>query len=296
MQVLIPMAGIGSKFLEAGYETNQSALSVFDRHTGKKLPMVVCAVRDLPGVEENGKNLTFIDTAYHKENGVEEKIKRFFPAARFLTLKQGTEGQAATCLLAKTVVKKDEELLIAGSDNGLICNIDSFNNMRYECDSIVFTYRHNESVLKDPDAYGWVKVGEDNCITGVSVKKHLSDNPLNDYAVVSTFWFRRADMFFSAAQEMIDKNDRVNGEFYIDSVIEYLLAKRHKVKSFEINRYISWNTPSDYEEYQLTYDYWKEFLDVISDEEAIHPFAIGISGDSGSGKTTFLKIVENVVG
>ena len=296
MHILIPMAGKGKQFLEAGYRTHHTVLPTYNRHNGRKMPMVVCAAMDLPGIEDYGKNITFLDRDFHRDSGVEETIKRYFPGASFITSDHLTDGQASTCLLAEETIEKSEELLIAGADTGMVYDIDSFRGLCHECDAIVFTYRHNESVKRDPDSYGWMKVDENNNIIDVSVKKRISNTPTEDHAVVSTFWFKKGGDFFKAAKEMIHDNDRVNGEFYVDQAIKYILNMGLRVKVFEIKRYIGWNSPFDYEDYQLSFDYWISFLNRIDNDVHVIPFTIGIAGDSGSGKSTFLPIVKHVTG
>ena len=135
-----------------------------------------------------------------------------------------------------------------------------FDNMTQNCDELVFTYRHNEAVLTNPDAYGWMEVDQANNIIGTSIKKAISDNPMEDHAVVATFWFRTAQLFIDATEKMIAENDRVNNEFYMDEVVKHVLNMGYKAKVFEIDRYIGWGTPRDYEEYQNTYEYWRGFL------------------------------------
>ena len=97
-------------------------------------------------------------------------------------------------------------------------------------------------------------------ITGLSIKKAISENPMNDHAIVATFWFREGNIFVKSAEKMIQENDRVNNEFYVDSVVSHLLELGYTAKVLEIDRYIGWGTPKDYEEYQNTIKYWKEFV------------------------------------
>ena len=189
MNILIPMAGAGSRFTAAGYKESKPAIPTYDRRTGEKLPMVVCATLDLPGVEADGSNVIYVDRDFHKENGTEDKIRQHFPKARFITIDHLTEGQACTCLLAEKYINNGEPLLIAGCDNGMEYSKEKFDDYRKKADVLVFTYRHNESVLSNPNAYGWMIVDNDDNIIDVSIKKAISDNPMNDHAVVATFWF-----------------------------------------------------------------------------------------------------------
>ena len=260
MNIIIPMAGAGQRFADEGYKTHKPAILTTDRRNGKKYPMVVCATRDLPGVAIQGENITYIDRNFHKNDGVEAEILKHYPKSSFITVEQLTEGQACTCLLAKEKINNEEELLIAGCDNGMVMDDDKFYSLKKECDVIVFTYRHNEAVLAKPDAYGWVEVDGNGRITGLSIKKAISATPMEDHAIVATFWFKHGYDFVRAAEKMIAENDRINGEFYVDEVIKHAVEAGLDARVFEIDRYIGWGTPKDYEEYMAALNYWKEFV------------------------------------
>lgn len=260
MNIIIPMAGAGRRFSEAGYREPKPMIPTTDRRTGKKYPMVVCATMDLPGIEKNGGNITYIDRNFPGRDEVEQAIRTVYPAAQFITVEHLTEGQAATCLLAKAQIDHEDELLIAGCDNGMVMDESKFDRMRQEADALVFTYRHNDAVLKNPDAYGWVQVDAEDTITRLSVKKAISATPMEDHAIVATFWFRRGSDFVRAAEKMIRENDRIQGEFYVDEVIKHILSFSLTVKVFEIERYIGWGTPQDYESYEGTLAYWRGFV------------------------------------
>lgn len=260
MNIIIPMAGAGSRFAEAGYTTSKPAIPTTDRRTGRKLPMVVCAVLDLPGVEADGANVTFIDRDFHRKGGVEDAIKEHFPKASFITVDRLTEGQACTCLLDKDRIDNGGELLIAGCDNGMAFDEEKFAVEKEKAACLVFTYRHNEAVLEKPDAYGWMVADDDGNITSTSIKKAISDTPMEDHAVVATFWFRHGHDFVRAAEKMIAEDDRVNGEFYADQVVKHVLDLGLRARVFEIGRYICWGTPKDYEDYEATLRYWAAFV------------------------------------
>lgn len=261
MNVLIPMAGEGSRFADAGYTVSKPAIPTYDKRTGKKLPMVVCATLDLPGVNKDGSNVIYVDRDFHKINGTEAAIKECFPKAKFITVDHLTEGQACTCMLAKDFINGEDELLIAGCDNGMEIDKEKFMQYASEADVLVFTYRHNEAVLANPNAYGWMKVDNNDNIIGTSIKKAISNNPTEDHAVVATFWFRKGSIFVQATQKMIAENDRVNDEFYVDQVVKHVLDMGYKAKVFEIDRYIGWGTPVDFELYQKSFEYWNEFYE-----------------------------------
>lgn len=259
-KVLIPMAGAGKRFTDAGYRVHKPAIMTVDRKSGEEKPMVVCATGDLPDVEESGGNVIYVDRTFHKNDGVEDAIRAYYPDARFITIDHLTQGQACTCMLAREYLKPEEPLLIAGCDNGMDIDEKLYESLKKECDCIVFTYRHNESVLANPNAYGWMITDGQGNITGTSIKKAISDTPMEDPAVVATFWFRQAKIFIEATERMIAQNDRINQEFYVDQTVKHVLELGYSAKIFDIDRYVGWGTPADYEAYQKTYQYFKGFI------------------------------------
>ena len=259
-KVLIPMAGAGQRFAEAGYQVHKPAIMTIDRFDGHQKPMVVCATKDLPGVRKDGNNVIYVDRTFHREDGVEDAIRQYYEKALFITIDHLTQGQACTCMLAENYLNPKEPLLIAGCDNGMDIDVAAFQELTRDCDCIVFTYRHNEAVLSNPNAYGWMITDQEGNITGTSIKKAISDTPMEDPAVVATFWFREAGIFLEATEKMIREDDRIRGEFYVDQTVKHVLDLHYRAKIFDIDRYVGWGTPADYEGYQKTYTYFEDFL------------------------------------
>lgn len=260
MNILIPMAGDGNRFKENGYVTPKPLLPTFDRKTKQELPMVICATKNLPGAEDERNTVIFIDRDFHKKQGVEDEIKKYWKAAKFITLDKLTDGQAATCLMAKDIIDNDDELMIGPCDCGMNVNADEFNELKKTCDCVVFTFTGNDSVTQNPNAYGWMETDEAGNIIKASVKKAISQNPENDPAVTAVFWFKHGKSFVKATEDMIAANDRINNEFYVDEVINFIKKNGLKAKIFKVDKYFCWGTPKDYEDYQNTVKYWESFI------------------------------------
>lgn len=261
MNILIPMAGEGSRFSDSGYKVPKPLIPTYDRKSNKELPMVVCAANNLYGSDNDSNTMIFIDRDFHKSSGVENTIKNHWPNAKFITLDKLTDGQASTCLCAKELINSDEELMIGPCDCGMTIDVNKFEALKKICDCIVFTFTNNDSVCDNPNAYSWMKTDSEGNIILASVKKTISDDPEKDPAVTAVFWFRHGSDFVRAAENMIDDNKRINGEFYVDEVINYALKIGLSAKTFNVDKYFCWGTPKDYENYMGTAKYWKNFLD-----------------------------------
>ncbi len=240
------MAGAGSRFVNEGYTTPKPLLPVMN------LPMVVQASKALPQADKD----IFILRDFHvSEFQIDKSLKQYFSDLHIIELTELTEGQAVTCLKAKELINSDEELIIGASDNGMIYNHETFNAVKQTAEAIVFTFRNNTTVVANPKAYGWVITNNDNVITEAKVKFDMP-NPMQNHAIVGAFWFKKGSDFVAATERMIFENRRINKEFYVDECINDLIKMGKTVKAFEIEYYICWGTPSDYQ----TFNYWEAFF------------------------------------
>ncbi|HYT69634.1 MAG TPA: NTP transferase domain-containing protein [Vicinamibacterales bacterium] len=238
---LIPMAGAGERFAEAAYALPKPLIPVAG------VPMVVRAARALPPADQ----WIFVCRGEHvRDARIDRELRKHFSPATVLTVDQTTEGQASTCLLAAGELRSDDRLTIGACDNGMTYDAARLDDCwRRGADAVIWTFRGDPAVLRDPSMYGWVDVDENGRVRRVSCKVPLSDEPLTDHAVVGAFSFRAAGEFIRTAERTIALDRRVNGEFYLDLVLDQAAADGLHVRVLEVDRYICWGTPADLEAY-----------------------------------------------
>jgi NDP-sugar pyrophosphorylase family protein len=248
MMILIPMAGEGRRFQEENYTVPKPLIDV----AGK--PMVVRAVGSLPDADK----LVFVCRDNHINSyGLDAAIRKHFKNATIVPVKELTQGQASTCLLARKFMVPDQPLLVGACDNGMLYDLTKFDDLRNRYDALIFTFRDNPTVVEKPFHYGWVVVQEDGTtVERVSVKIPISNNPIRDHAIVGAFWFRKSSIFLHAADRMIHMNRKINNEFYVDECMNDVVGAGLKVGVMEIDSYIGWGTPKDLK----TYLYWNAFF------------------------------------
>jgi len=250
MQIVVPMAGLGRRFSDAGYTLPKPLIPV------SGVPMVVRAVRDLPPAER----VIFICHPQHvAEHHIDRQLKLHFPYCRVVVTPGLTEGQACSVRLAAEYLRPDDSVLVAACDNTHIYNRFRFDALTADpqIDALIWTYRSDPRVLVRPEWYGWVRTDADGAVLDVSVKKPISTNPLNDHVVSGCFWFRGGDLMLDGIDRLVASNVRVNGEFYLDAVPNVLIARGGRVKAFEADKYIGWGTPDDLEDYLR----WQRYFD-----------------------------------
>ncbi|MFH0936557.1 MAG: nucleotidyltransferase [Candidatus Woesearchaeota archaeon] len=241
--ILIPMAGLGTRFSQVGYKLLKSLISV----SGK--PMILNVIKDLP----KANKWIFVMRQEHIDYGVDKIIKREIPNAIIIAIDKTTEGQACTCMLAEKYLDLDDDLIIASCDIGFLYNKNKFDELREkkDVDCIVLTFTKRETLRRNPNAWGWYILEDDNeTIKDISIKVPVSNNSYNDHAVVGTFYFKKAKYFIDASNLMIKENYRTNNEFYVDSIPKFLKKIGKKSIIFDVDLFVGWGKPDDLYDYE----------------------------------------------
>lgn len=244
---MVPMAGQGSRFSEAGYPQPKPLIEV----RGK--PMALAAWEDLP---QSPDNVFILRADMPGAQGVAARLRSEAPGCRLVWLEQATDGQARTCLLGLEGVAPHAPLTIAACDSGLRYDVERFAALWAENpDVVVWTMRGYPEAVRHPKMYGWVDADAHGKVRAVSVKAPLAD-PAGDPIVTGAFVFRRAADFERAALRMIARDGRINTEFYVDECLNDAIALGLDVRLFDVDAYLCWGTPDELR----SWEYWTAYL------------------------------------
>ena len=119
--------------------------------------------------------------------------------------------------------------------------------MQEKADAIIFVSKASKFNYDNPHYFTWIE-GKGGTVTGVYVKQRLNDSHL---IMIGSFYFRDNQTLITRIREMFEKEVKVNGEFYIDSVFDLMLS-RYKIYYIVLENYFSYGTPSEY----LENSYW----------------------------------------
>ena len=231
LTVLIPMAGAGSRFQQAGYTFPKPLIDV------KGKPMIQVVVDNL-----NIKaNYVYVVQKEHREKyNLDTLLNLITPNCKIVEVDGITEGAACTALLAKEYIDKDTPLFFANSDQFV------------EWDSNEFLYKMNEtdadggivSFRATHPKWSFAKVDEQGLVTEVAEK-----NPISDIATVGYYYWKKGSDFVKYAEDMIEKDIRVNNEFYVCPVFNQAIEDGKKVRTFDIPKMWGLGTPEDLKYY-----------------------------------------------
>ncbi len=218
LNIVIPMAGRGSRFVEAGFKDPKPLIPIHGK------PMIQWVIRNLSPQTEH--RFIFIAQREHLERyKLEEKLKSWAPNSIVIALETVTDGAARTVLMARDLINYDEPLVIANSDQWIDANINDFLSEMLDglVDGTIMTMTAN-----DPK-WSFVSVDESGFAERVVEKEVISN-----LATVGIYGFTRGSDFVDAAESMIRDNFKVNNEFYVAPAYNWMISKKDKINTFNI--------------------------------------------------------------
>jgi HAD superfamily hydrolase (TIGR01509 family) len=228
LNVLIPMAGKGSRFATAGYSFPKPLIDVLGK------PMIQWVVENV-----NLKSkYTFIAQAEHIEKySLPTLLNLIAPACNIVPVEAVTEGAACTALLATQFIDNDNPLLILNSDQYLEWDLihDLYRLENSTVDGAIFTFHSTHP------KWSYVKRAPGtSTIIEVAEKK-----PISTDATCGVYWWRKGSDFVKYTNEMIAANDRTLNEFYICPAYNYAIKDNKIIQAVPVRAMHGLGTPED---------------------------------------------------
>lgn len=236
LNILIPMAGLGSRFKEKGYVFPKPLIEI------KGKPMIQVVIENL----NIDANYIFIVQKEHVDKyNIDKMLKLIRPEAQIVILDSITEGAASTTLMAKKYINNENPLLIANSDQFINWNPREvmYKFLSTEIDGGILTFKATHP------KWSYAKIDNSGFVTQVAEK-----NPISDNATVGIYYWKKGKDYVNFAEEMIEKDIRVNNEFYVCPVYNQAIKKNKRIKISEVEKMWGIGTPEDLESFLSEYD------------------------------------------
>jgi len=217
LNIVIPMAGAGSRFAKAGFIDPKPLIPVHS------MPMIKLVIKNL--TPSCPHRFIFICQEEHiVKYNLREKLSEWSNGGIVIGINGLTDGAACTVLNAKDYINSDNPLMIANSDQFVDCNINDYLHLLdSNTDGLIMTMKAN-----DPK---WSFVGFD---ASGRINKVVEKEVISDEATVGIYNFKRGSDFVSAAEAMIEMDLRVNNEFYVAPAYNILIEQGQTIRHFNI--------------------------------------------------------------
>ena len=231
MNILIPMAGAGSRFEQAGYTFPKPLIEIHGK------PMIQKVVENL---NIDGRYIFLVQKEHYEKYALKYLLPLIAPGCEIIQVDGVTEGAACTTLLAKKLIDNDAPLITANSDQFIEFLDEDWPDFLYgDGGMLTFTATHPK--------WSFAKVDEMGYVTKVAEKQ-----PISDIATVGVYYWGKGSDYVKYAEQMIEKDIRVNNEFYVCPVFNEAIQDGKKIKTIPIKKMWGLGTPEDLR-YFLTY-------------------------------------------
>lgn len=220
LNIVLPIAGRGSRFAEAGFRLPKPLIPVHG------VPMIEAVIHNVR--PRDAHRLIVVALREHLQGtALEQVLQRAAPGCAVVPVDTVTEGAACTVLLARDLIDSDDPLMLANSDQWVDVDINGYLDVmtRTQADGLIMT------MTADDPKWSFVGLDSRGFVTEVVEKQVISNE-----ATVGIYNFRRGRDFVRAADAMIAKDLRVNGEFYVAPVYNQLIDEGARIVIRNVGR------------------------------------------------------------
>lgn len=211
LNIVIPMAGRGSRFANAGYKLPKPLIDV-NGH-----PMIEWVTRNIK--PECDHRFIYICQEEHLEKyNLADRLEEMSPGCEIVTVDHITEGAACTVLLAEKYIDNENPLMMANSDQYVDTDINAYLKAQEGYDGLIMT------MPADHPKWSYIRYNEEGLVTLVREKEVISDQ-----ATVGIYNYAHGADFVKYAHQMIEKDIRVNGEFYVAPVYNEMIEDGKRI-------------------------------------------------------------------
>lgn len=218
LNIVVPMAGAGSRFAKAGYEHPKPLIEVVDR------PMIKVVIDNLtPSCEH--RFIFICQRAHVAKYGLREKLGEYAPGCEIVEIDGLTEGAACTVLKARDLIDSADPIMIANSDQFVDIDINDYLETVgcNDLDGLIMT------MTADDPKWSFAAVDGVGRVTRVVEKEVISNE-----ATVGIYNFSQGSVFVEAADKMIEAGKKVNGEYYVAPVYNELIEQNGHIGIYNI--------------------------------------------------------------
>ena len=263
--ILIPMAGLGSRFIKEGFKVPKQIINIKDKHL---------IDISLDCLNYKDCNLIFVlrDEHVYNHHMDELLIKKFGDDISIVVLDQLTDGSVCSCLFAEKLINNDSPLVIHTLDIEFRPVFDPHVIETLDADGLILTFKSNST------NYSYAQLDRNGNVTKTAEKKAISPN-----ACVGIYGFKKGSDFCKYAKEMIDRDLRTKNEFYISPLYNILIEDGKKIVTESVDKMHIFGTPDEYNFYK------NNVVQKIGDK----PIALCSDHSGFDAKETFKKILES---
>ena len=251
MQIIIPMSGIGKRFIDDGYIIPKPLIVVNDE------PIINHVINLFP----HETKFHFICNDSHLSHfPMREILLKKVPSGSIHSVSvNNRKGPVDAVLQISDSISDDDEVIVSYCDYGTEWDYKEFlRDVRFNnVDGAIAAYVGFHPHMLGSDNYAFM-THVNKWVTDIQEKKPFTENKMNEYASNGTYYFKTGLIMKHYFHKLVEQKMDINGEYYVSLAYKLMCQDSMRIRIFEIQKMLQWGTPSDLEEYLQWSDYFKK--------------------------------------
>ncbi len=256
VQVIIPMSGMGQRFIDAGYLVPKPLIMV-DNKT-----VIEHVINLFPG----DNDFIFICNDLHlRQTNMKPILNKICPIGKIYEVPvEGRQGPVHATSLIFNEISNTDETIVSYCDYGTMWDYDMFlkDTRARNADGAIACYRGFHPHMLGTDNYAFLKETETGSrwMSAIQEKKPFTDNRMEEYASNGTYYFKTGEIMKKYFNKLMELELKVKNEYYVSVVYNLLIEDNLTVSIFEIEHMLQWGTPYDLEVYKNWSNYFSNII------------------------------------
>lgn len=254
MLVVVPMCGHSRRFRAMGYETPKAFLDIDGR------PMIHWVCRMFSPKEDR---FVFVALKKHLEDAANRRALQTAAAhTEIIAIDDHEKGPVFSSLYADDLVSDDEPVILSYCDFYQHWNYERFLMRVSDYDGGMSVFRgYNYHMVGTPASFGdtyyaYVRANERREMIELREKQSFTEVRHDEFASTGVYYMRSWGEYRSYAKALLDRGLSVGSEYYVSLIYNSLVQDGKRVALFEVDKFIFWGTPEDFEEYVVWSGYF----------------------------------------
>lgn len=275
MKIVIPMSGMGSRFVKAGYKTPKPLIEM------DGIPIIAHVVNMFPSEQD----FIFICNSQHlEETNMRAMLQEIAPKGQILEIPPHKKGPVYAVQCIENLIDNDEEVIVNYCDFACYWDYADFlaHTRSRDADGAVPAYKGFHPHMLGTTNYAFMR-DENQWMLEIKEKEPFTDNRMEEYASMGTYYFKKGSYVKKYFSELMEKDINLNGEFYVSLIYNLLVDDGLKVSIYDVQHMLQWGTPQDVEEYNGFSDYFRSVCETTPNIESHKANGINLIPLAGLG-------------
>lgn len=271
MKIIIPMSGMGQRFVDVGYVAPKPLLVV-----GGK--MIIEHILDM--FDRENDDFVFIVNKKHVwEHSIDKVVEKLVRKSNVISIDPHKYGPVYAVQAAYDYIEDCEQVIVSYCDNPYLWDYSHFKKYVEEekLDGCIMTHTgfHPHRLATTRMAY--LKLGDDGLMQEIKEKESYTDDHWSEHGSTGTYYFKTGNHVKHYFDMCVEKNINYNGEYYVTLVYNLLVNDGLRVKKYDTDFAMVFGTPREVEHFNAwetlilgaqvkdedsllkSYRYWKEY-------------------------------------